>query len=531
MTSSARRRGVFVWVTVFENRENKWKIELASCPRRVGAMWAHLRARAMGAAGSTPESLEGSDVATERVSAPSTTSAPRGASTSGRGRWGWDEVIGKLAEKEVITLRNVDAMQSMWQRALQAKTAALQRLELELEQRDLRIHELELERAAREEGDAFAAGDDDASHLAAEADASRALALRSASAVIDDMRRDMEDRECRLTALTEAIHRSSERSVENELVVAAARDELVAREERHRASETRLARQLEESRAVEEELREELRAGERAFGLLQAQFAAVMARARESRARVADASASRLSRRAETLKTSERTLDEASREMRTVTDASKALETLRDACDGIAAKRALKTKSARGRRGDAAGLRARPAGDENVAENESEAVDDGDDDGDGDGDGELVRAVTAALEAAAAEREALTRERDELRARLETETASLRAEVEALRRANAVRVEDHIRRGARSTLESEEGPSSRENESEPTKPTEKPSNDGSIPEGAARAAASVVVQGDVSTGKAAQREEDPEFREMRRHLDGLRAALASREET
>ena len=49
----------------------------------------------MGAAGSTPESLEGSDVATERVSAPSTTSAPRGASTSGRGRWGWDEVIGK----------------------------------------------------------------------------------------------------------------------------------------------------------------------------------------------------------------------------------------------------------------------------------------------------------------------------------------------------------------------------------------------------------------------------------------------------
>ena len=483
----------------------------------------------MGAAGSTPESLEGSDVATERVSAPSTTSAPRGASTSGRGRWGWDEVVGKLAEKEVITLRNVDAMQSMWQRALQAKTAALQRLELELEQRDLRIHELELERAAREEGDAFAAGDDDASHLAAEADASRALALRSASAVIDDMRRDMEDRECRLAALTEAIHRSSERSVENELVVAAARDELVARAERHRASETRLARQLEESRAVEEELREELRAGERAFGLLQAQFAAVMARARESRARVADASASRLLRRAETLKTSERNLDEASREMRTVTDASKALETLRDACDGIAAKRALKTKSARGRRGDAAGLRARPAGEENVAESESEDVDDGDDDGDG--DGELVRAVTAALEAAAAEREALTRERDELRARLETETASLRAEVEALRRANAVRVEDHIRRGARSTLESEEGPSSRENESEPTKPTEKPSNDGSIPEGVARAAAGVVVQGDVSTGKAAQREEDPEFQEMRRHLDGLRAALASREET
>jgi hypothetical protein len=483
----------------------------------------------MGAAGSTPESLEGSDVATERVSAPSTTSAPRGASTSGRGRWGWDEVIGKLAEKEVITLRNVDAMQSMWQRALQAKTAALQRLELELEQRDLRIHELELERAAREEGDAFAAGDDDASHLAAEADASRALALRSASAVIDDMRRDMEDRECRLAALTEAIHRSSERSVENELAVAAARDELVARAERHRASETRLARQLEESRAVEEELREELREGERAFGLLQAQFAAVMARARESRARVADASASRLSRRAETLKTSERNLDEASRELRTVTDASKALETLRDACDGIAAKRAMKTKSARGRRGDAAGLRARPAGDENVAENESEDVDDTADDGDGDGD--LVRAVTAALEAAAAEREALTRERDELRARLETETASLRAEVEALRRANAVRVEDRVRRGTRSTPESEEGPSSRESESEPTKPTVKPSNDGSVPEGATRAAAGVVGQGDVATGRAAQREEDAEFREMRRHLDGLRAALATREET
>jgi hypothetical protein len=481
----------------------------------------------MGAAGSTPESLEGSDVATERVSAPSTTSAPRGASTSGRGRWGWDEVIGKLAEKEVITLRNVDAMQSMWQRALQAKTAALQRLELELEQRDLRIHELE--RAAREEGDAFAAGDDDASHLAAEADASRALALRSASAVIDDMRRDMEDRECRLAALTEAIHRSSERSVENELAVAAARDELVARAERHRASETRLARQLEESRAVEEELREELREGERAFGLLQAQFAAVMARARESRARVADASASRLSRRAETLKTSERNLDEASRELRTVTDASKALETLRDACDGIAAKRAMKTKSARGRRGDAAGLRARPAGDENVAENESEDVDDTADDGDGDGD--LVRAVTAALEAAAAEREALTRERDELRARLETETASLRAEVEALRRANAVRVEDRVRRGTRSTPESEEGPSSRESESEPTKPTVKPSNDGSVPEGATRAAAGVVGQGDVATGRAAQREEDAEFREMRRHLDGLRAALATREET
>ena len=253
--------------------------------------------------------------------------------------------LGTLAESEAILLRRGrDATQSTWQRALQAKTAAVRRLELELERRDLRIRALEVDRATREEGDAFASGEDDASRLATEADASRALALRPASAVIDDMRRDMEDREYRLTALTEAIHRSSERSVENEVAVSAARDELVARAERYRASETRLARQLEASRAVEENLREEIREGERAFGLLQSQFAAVVARARESRARVAAGSASRLASRTETSKTTERRLDEASREMRTVTDASRALELLREACDGIAAKRAMETK-------------------------------------------------------------------------------------------------------------------------------------------------------------------------------------------
>ena len=477
-------------------------------------MWAHLRARAMGAAGSTPDSLEGSDVATERVSAPSTTSAPRETSTSGGHRWGWDEVLGTLAESEAISScdEDVDATQSTWQRALQAKTAAVRRLELELERRDLRIRALEVDRATREEGDAFASGEDDASRLATEADASRALALRPASAVIDDMRRDMEDREYRLTALTEAIHRSSERSVENEVAVSAARDELVARAERYRASETRLARQLEASRAVEENLREEIREGERAFGLLQSQFAAVVARARESRARVAAGSASRLASRTETSKTTERRLDEASREMRTVTDASRALELLREACDGIAAKRAMETKGRTRSRDDAT------SGDD--AERAS-------------GDGEWTRAVTAALEAAAAEREALTRERDETRARLETETASLRAEVEALRRANAVRVEDGVlfargtRRTPGRTRESEEGPSTPDRESEPTTPTRRWSNDGS----AACSAAGVVGKGDVATGKDAPREEDPEFREMRRRFDGLRAALAWREET
>ena len=326
------------------------------------------------------------------------------------------------------------------------------------------------------------------------------------------MRRDMEDREYRLTALTEAIHRSSERSVENEVAVSAARDELVARAERYRASETRLARQLEASRAVEENLREEIREGERAFGLLQSQFAAVVARARESRARVAAGSASRLASRTETSKTTERRLDEASREMRTVTDASRALELLREACDGIAAKRAMETKGRTRSRDDAA------SGDD--AERAS-------------GDGEWTRAATAALEAAAAEREALTRERDETRARLETETASLRAEVEALRRANAVRVEDGVlfargtRRTPGRTRESEEGPSTPDRESEPTTPTRRWSNDGS----AACSAAGVVGKGDVATGKDAPREEDPEFREMRRRFDGLRAALAWREET
>lgn len=479
-------------------------------------MWAHLRARAMGAAGSTPDSLEGSDVATERVSAPSTTSAPRETSTSGGHRWGWDEVLGTLAESEAISScdEDVDATQSTWQRALQAKTAAVRRLELELERRDLRIRALEVDRATREEGDTFASGEDDASRLATEADASRALALRPASAVIDDMRRDMEDREYRLTALTEAIHRSSERSVENEVAVSAARDELVARAERYRASETRLAHQLEASRAVEENLREEIREGERAFELLQSQFAALVARARESRARVAAGSASRLASRTETSKTTERRLDEASREMRTVTDASRALELLREACDGIAAKRAMETK---GR------TRSRPAsGDDNAYRDDAE-----------NGDGELTRAVTAALEAAAAEREALTHERDETRARLETETASLRAEVEALRRANAVRVEDGVlfargtRRTPGRTRESEEGPSTPDRESEPTTPTRRWSNDGS----AACSAAGAVGKGDVATGKDAPREEDPEFREMRRRFDGLRAALAWREET
>ena len=476
-------------------------------------MWAHLRARAMGAAGSTPDSLEGSDVATERVSAPSTTSAPRETSTSGGHRWGWDEVLGTLAESEAISScdEDVDATQSTWQRALQAKTAAVRRLELELERRDLRIRALEVDRATREEGDAFASGEDDASRLATEADASRALALRPASAVIDDMRRDMEDREYRLTALTEAIHRSSERSVENEVAVSAARDELVARAERYRASETRLARQLEASRAVEENLREEIREGERAFGLLQSQFAAVVARARVPRARrggvrVAPGEPNRdveddgaTPRRSVARDANRHGRLESAR-----TPARSVRRNRREESDGDEGPDAFEGRRGfRGRRGARLG------------------------------DGDRTRAVTAALEAAAAEREALTRERDETRARLETETASLRAEVEALRRANAVRVEDGVlfargtRRTPGRTRESEEGPSTPDRESEPTTPTRRWSNDGS----AACSAAGVVGKGDVATGKDAPREEDPEFREMRRRFDGLRAALAWREET
>ena len=127
----------------------------------------------MGGASSAPAPEGASDAPPSEVassSAPAPDPPPPTPSSAGA-RWGWGEVFGALVEQEVITVSKVDSMQAMWQRALAAKTRALERLQDEIADRDRRIHALELERAVFAEAQAFARGEADAAE-ASDADVS-----------------------------------------------------------------------------------------------------------------------------------------------------------------------------------------------------------------------------------------------------------------------------------------------------------------------------------------------------------------------
>ena len=401
----------------------------------------------MGGASSAPAPEGASDAPPSEVastSAPAPDPPPPTPSSAGA-RWGWGEVFGALVEQEVITVSKVDSMQAMWQRALAAKTRALERLQDEIADRDRRIHALELERAVFAEAQAFARGEADAAE-ASDADVSGrrggpsttrstvggdeaspegsdderdlaappplgaltaaeragAAAARSTEAVLRDMRRETEERETRLVALTAALQRSSARSSEHERAVASAQEELATRAAYFEAAEAFLRAKLERSCEETLVLREELGAGERAMRSLQTQFTLALATMRESQARLAAEAEAYRARLRAALDDQRGTTEETERELRDVTDQSAALETLRKIADGLDAE----TEAARKPKTDD------PEGDGDViadaADEKARAKPRG-----------LVEAVTAALAAAAAERAALASENETLRERVE----------------------------------------------------------------------------------------------------------------
>ena len=342
-------------------------------------------------------------------------------------------------------MSKVDSMQAMWQRALAAKTRALERLQDEIADRDRRIHALELERAVFAEAQAFARGEADAAE-ASDADVSGrrggpsttrstvggdeaspegsdderdlaappplgaltaaeragAAAARSTEAVLRDMRRETEERETRLVALTAALQRSSARASEHERAVASAQEELATRAAYFEAAEAFLRAKLERSCEETLVLREELGAGERAMRSLQTQFTLALATMRESQARLAAEAEAYRARLRAALDDQRGTTEETERELRDVTDQSAALETLRKIADGLDAE----TEAARKPKTDD------PEGEGDViadaADEKARAKPRG-----------LVEAVTAALAAAAAERAALASENETLRERVE----------------------------------------------------------------------------------------------------------------
>jgi len=405
----------------------------------------------MGGASSAPAPEGASDAPSSEVastSAPAPDPPPPTPSSAGA-RWGWGEVFGALVEQEVITVSKVDSMQAMWQRALAAKTRALERLQDEIADRDRRIHALELERAVFAEAQAFARGEADAAE-ASDADVSGrrggpsttrstvggdeaspegsdderdlaappplgaltaaeragAAAARSTEAVLRDMRRETEERETRLVALTAALQRSSARSSEHERAVASAQEELATRAAYFEAAEAFLRAKLERSCEETLVLREELGAGERAMRSLQTQFTLALATMRESQARLAAEAEAYRARLRAALDDQRGTTEETERELSDVTDQSAALETLRKIADGLdaeteAARKPKNTDDPEGE-GDAIADAA------DVADKKARAKPRG-----------LVEAVTAALAAAAAERAALASENETLRERVE----------------------------------------------------------------------------------------------------------------
>ena len=201
---------------------------------------------------------------------PSTPVAPPTTPMDGppRRSWGWGEVFGALVEQrviEAIPTHKVDSMQGMWQRALRAKTVAIDRLQDELDAACARVHELEMERDARDAADAFA----DTRLVEREAESTHAAAHATATRMFRELRADVAHREKRLCALTDALRLASARAAEHERAVAAARAETRARGAAFREAEsflqnrlTEITNELETTRFACESLRDDARDGE-----------------------------------------------------------------------------------------------------------------------------------------------------------------------------------------------------------------------------------------------------------------------------
>ena len=198
---------------------------------------------------------------------PSTPVAPPTTPMDGppRRSWGWGEVFGALVEQrviEAIPTHKVDSMQGMWQRALRAKTVAIDRLQDELDAACARVHELEMERDARDAADAFA----DTRLVEREAESAHAAAHATATRMFRELRADVAHREKRLCALTDALRLASARAAEHERAVAAARAETRARGAAFREAEsflqnrlTEITNELETTRFACESLRDDAR--------------------------------------------------------------------------------------------------------------------------------------------------------------------------------------------------------------------------------------------------------------------------------
>ena len=178
---------------------------------------------------------------------PSTPVAPPTTPNDGppRRSWGWSEVFGALVEQrviEAIPTHKVDSMQGMWQRALRAKTAAIDKLRDELDSAYERVHELEMERDARDAADAFA----DTTPLERATEQTHFAAQSTAMSILRELRSDVEEREKRLTALTDALRAASMNAATHERAVETARAETRSRGEYWREAESFLNRRLTE---------------------------------------------------------------------------------------------------------------------------------------------------------------------------------------------------------------------------------------------------------------------------------------------
>jgi len=177
-------------------------------------------------------------------------------------------VFGALVEQrviEAIPTHKVDSMQGMWQRALRAKTVAIERLQDELDAACARVHELEMERDARDAADDFA----DTRLVEREAESAHAAAHATSTRMFRELRADVAHREKRLCALTDALRLASARAAEHERAVAEARAETRARGATFREAEsflqnrlTEITHELEQTRCVCESLRDDARDGE-----------------------------------------------------------------------------------------------------------------------------------------------------------------------------------------------------------------------------------------------------------------------------
>ena len=178
---------------------------------------------------------------------PSTPVAPPTTPNDGppRRSWGWSEVFGALVEQrviEAIPTHKVDSMQGMWQRALRAKTAAIDKLRDELDSAYERVHELEMERDARDAADAFA----DTTRLERATEQTHFAAQSTAMSILHTLRLDVAEREKRLIDLTDALRRASMNAATHERAVETARAETRSRGEYWRETSSFLNRRLTE---------------------------------------------------------------------------------------------------------------------------------------------------------------------------------------------------------------------------------------------------------------------------------------------